>query len=85
MSSLCGAGALAREKTAARIVKANARAVLAVIAHAFAVLAEMMKEIFDESAYRRFLDRSRLESSPDAYAIFRKENEQAKAQKLRCC
>jgi hypothetical protein len=33
----------------------------------------ILREIFDESAYQRFLDRSRLESSPHAYAIFQQE------------
>jgi hypothetical protein len=45
----------------------------------------ILQEIFDESAYQRFLERSQLESSPNAYAIFLQENEQAKAQKVRCC
>jgi hypothetical protein len=46
---------------------------------------DMLKEIFDESAYQRFLDRSRLQSSPNAYAIFLQENEQAKSRRPRCC
>jgi hypothetical protein len=45
----------------------------------------VLREIFDESAYQRFLDRSRLESSPDAYAIFLQENEQARSRRPRCC
>ena len=45
----------------------------------------ILREIFDESAYQRFLDRSQLESSANAYAIFRKENEQAKSRRPRCC
>jgi hypothetical protein len=45
----------------------------------------VLGEIFDESAYQRFLDRSRLESSSSAYAIFRQENEQAKSRRPRCC
>ena len=45
----------------------------------------VLREIFDESAYQRFLDRSRLESSPNAYAIFEKENEQARSRRPRCC
>ena len=45
----------------------------------------ILQEIFDESAYQRFLDRSRLESSPNAYAIFQQENEQAKSRRPRCC
>jgi hypothetical protein len=45
----------------------------------------ILQEIFDESAYQRFLDRSRLQSSPNAYAIFQQENEQAKSRRPRCC
>ena len=45
----------------------------------------ILREIFDESAYQRFLYRSRLESSPNAYAIFQQENEQAKSRRPRCC
>jgi len=49
------------------------------------VIQAVLQEIFDESAYQRFLDRSRLESSPNAYAIFQQENEQAKSRRPRCC
>jgi hypothetical protein len=45
----------------------------------------ILREIFDESAYQRFLDRSQLESSAKAYAVFRQENEQAKSRKPKCC
>jgi len=51
----------------------------------FGLIVAVLREIFDESAYQRFLDRSRLESSPNTYAIFRKENEQAKSRRPRCC
>jgi len=51
----------------------------------FGLIVAVLREIFDESAYQRFLDRSRLESSPNAYAIFRQENEQAKSRRPRCC
>jgi len=51
----------------------------------FGLIVAVLREIFDESAYERFLDRSRLESSPKAYAIFRKENEQAKSRRPTCC
>jgi len=50
-----------------------------------AVFRDTLREIFDESAYRRFLERSQLESSPNAYAIFQKENEQLKSRRPRCC
>jgi hypothetical protein len=49
------------------------------------LIVAVLREIFDESAYQRFLDRSCLESSPNAYAIFRQENEQAKSRRPRCC
>jgi len=51
----------------------------------FGLIVTVLREIFDEAAYERFLDRSRMESSPNAYAIFRRENEQAKSRRPRCC
>jgi hypothetical protein len=45
----------------------------------------ILQEIFDESAYQRFLNRSQLESSVQAYAIFQKENDQVKSRRPRCC
>jgi hypothetical protein len=49
------------------------------------LIVAILREIFDESAYQRFLDRSRLQSSPNAYAVFQQENEQAKSRRPRCC
>jgi hypothetical protein len=85
MSILWGAGALAREKPAAKIVSSHSGAALKALAHSFAVLAEVLKEIFDESAYQRFLNRNELQSSSRAYAMFLRENEQAKSRRPRCC
>lgn len=82
---LCGAGAPARETLEARAAAARANAILATIVRTCRVLVATLREIFDESAYQRFLDRGRLESSPDAYEIFRKENEQIKSRRPRCC
>lgn len=45
----------------------------------------VLQEIFDESAYQRFLVRSQLESSITAYARFQQENEQTKSRRPRCC
>jgi hypothetical protein len=45
----------------------------------------ILREIFDEAAYQRFLDRSQLQSSPNAYAVFQQENEQARSRRPRCC
>jgi hypothetical protein len=82
---LCSADTLVRETPQARTHRARASAILAAIVRSFAVFAAALQEIFDESAYQRFLDRTHLESSTHAYAIFRKENEQAKSRRPRCC
>lgn len=50
-----------------------------------AVIKATLQEIFDESAYQRFLNRSGLQSSCGAYAIFRQENEQDRSRRPRCC
>ena len=44
-----------------------------------------LHEIFDESAYARFLNQKRLSSSRAAYAAFQQENEAAKARRPKCC
>lgn len=44
-----------------------------------------LREIFDESAYARFLNQRQLTSSRAAYAAFRRENEGTKARRPRCC
>jgi hypothetical protein len=44
-----------------------------------------MQEIFDEAAYRRFLDRGKASVSRETYAAFLRENELAKARRPRCC
>ena len=51
----------------------------------FGLLVAVLREIFDESAYQRFLDRGQLQSSASAYEIFLRENEQAKSRRPRCC
>lgn len=43
-----------------------------------------LREIFDEAAYTRFLQRTKMASSPAAYAAFWRERE-SKAPKPRCC
>jgi hypothetical protein len=55
------------------------------LTHVIRVIRAILQEIFDESAYRRFLDRHKAESSIEAYAIFRQENEQANSRKPKCC
>jgi hypothetical protein len=48
-------------------------------------LLAVFQEIFDESAYARFLARQQRESSPEAYASFWKEQEGARARRPKCC
>jgi hypothetical protein len=52
---------------------------------ALALLLAALREIFDESAYSRFLERRQLAPSRQAYAAFCKEFEVAKARRPRCC
>jgi hypothetical protein len=62
-----------------------AKASLAAIIRSFTVFVAALQEIFDESAYKRFLNRKSLKSSRQAYAIFCQENDQAKSRMPRCC
>ncbi len=50
-----------------------------------ATLREMVREIFDESAYERFLARAGAVASRESYAEFLRENETARQKKPRCC
>jgi hypothetical protein len=52
---------------------------------ALAVLVATLREIFDESAYTRFLSRTQTVSSRAAYAAFCRECDAAKARRPRCC
>jgi hypothetical protein len=44
-----------------------------------------LREIFDEAAYQRFLERAGLASSPQAYAEFLREQERNSSPRPRCC
>ena len=44
-----------------------------------------LREIFDESAYERFLARHGVASSVSSYARFCREREAAKVRRPRCC
>jgi hypothetical protein len=48
------------------------------------ILINTLREIFDEAAYTRFLERTQIASSPSAYAAFCREREN-NAPKPRCC
>ena len=54
-------------------------------AKAARILMATLREIFDEAAYERFLTRTQMRSSANAYAAFRDEFEEAKTRKPKCC
>ena len=49
------------------------------------ILIATLREIFDEAAYLRFLSRAGIASSSEAYAAFRREFEEAKVRRPKCC
>jgi hypothetical protein len=49
------------------------------------ILLATLREIFDEAAYTRFLSRTKMESSREAYAAFRQEFEEVKTRRPKCC
>jgi len=86
MSSVsCSADTPVREKPQPGMAKATPNRIFAAIIRSSAVLVAVLQEIFDESAYQRFLERSRVQPSPKAYAMFQQETEHAKSRRPRCC
>jgi hypothetical protein len=55
------------------------------MAEAGQIFLAMMREIFDEAAYARFLVRRGIRSSSEAYAVFWRELEEAKVRRPKCC
>jgi hypothetical protein len=55
------------------------------LTHAARIALEMLREIFDEAAYARFLQRHQMSSSPHAYDSFLREREAAATRRIRCC
>jgi hypothetical protein len=53
--------------------------------HAGRILIAMLREVFDEAAYARFLESANLQSSRSAYAAFCRERECIRARAVRCC
>jgi hypothetical protein len=49
------------------------------------IVRSVLQEIFDESAYTRFLLRRRLQTSRESYAEFLREDETIRQQRPRCC
>ena len=55
------------------------------LARCLALVRATLQEIFDESAYARFLERRGLASSREAYACFLRETESSRVRRPRCC
>lgn len=85
MNRLCGADTLVREKLKAKANQKKGNAVRAEIVRTCAVFLATLREIFDESAYARFLTRRNVQSSPEAYGDFLRESEAARARRPKCC
>jgi hypothetical protein len=51
----------------------------------YSTLLATLREIFDEAAYARFLNRAGMVSSSESYAAFRREFEEAKMRRPKCC
>ena len=51
----------------------------------FRILKATLREIFDESAYDRFLELHQVLPGRDSYAAFRRELETTKARLPKCC
>ena len=83
--SHCGARDPAREGLKSDRKQAQISAIAAVIRRPFAIFAAALREIFEESAYDRFLARAQEKSSPAAYAKFLQETEAARARRPKCC
>jgi hypothetical protein len=55
------------------------------IVSSWSTLMTALREIFDEAAYARFLDRTGMVSSSAAYAAFRREFDEVKVRRPKCC
>jgi hypothetical protein len=66
-------------------VSVNANGFLRQVGRALGVMRSILREIFDESAYARFLERNKVESSREAYVSFLRESEALRARRARCC
>jgi hypothetical protein len=61
------------------------RAAVNLLADPMRILLATLREIFDESAYARFLRRTQMKSSREAYASFCRERESSHQRKAKCC
>jgi hypothetical protein len=51
----------------------------------YRIVLAALREIFDEAAYARFLRREGKMSSSESYASFRREIDEAKLRRPKCC
>jgi hypothetical protein len=51
----------------------------------FFIVRDVLREIFDEAAYARFLQRAEMRASAESYAAFRREFEETKMRRPKCC
>jgi hypothetical protein len=51
----------------------------------FSTAIATLREIFDEAAYARFLERAGMSVSRESYAAFRREWEEGKVRRPKCC
>ena len=61
------------------------RSVGGLFRRALDIFLSTLREIFDESAYARFLSRQKLHSSRAAYAAFLRESQRQREKRPRCC
>jgi len=76
---------IAGQATLRDLFASLAHTLRAVLAPFFSGLRSTLREIFDESAYARFLERHHLATSPQSYAEFLRENETTRSRRPRCC
>jgi hypothetical protein len=55
------------------------------ISRAFALMMSILREIFDENAYARFLERNAVPNSRESYRAFVRENSLRRERRARCC
>lgn len=53
--------------------------------NAWSIIRSTLREIFDESAYDRFLQRTKVPRSVASYQAFMRDRETTMAKKPRCC
>ena len=85
MTTSCGTDTSVREPIAAKKNQKKVQCGARKIIRPLALFMAALREIFEESAYERFLDRHSLISSPRAYRDFLRETEGTKARRPKCC